>query len=142
MLNDLAWTINQFISLQIVGYILLFPVVFLWIWGILYVTRDVSHRTDSLMYELFCILIAFVLWPIWLLLYLVIRPYHTIVEASVHQAILSNTQECLECWSVNHHTNKHCVNCWEKLKLECKECKKEMWHHGGNHFCFDCQRLV
>jgi len=24
----------------------------------------------------------------------------------------------------------------------CKECKEEMWYHGGNWFCFNCQKLV
>jgi len=136
MLNNLAWLVGQFVSLQFIGYILLFPIVFLWIWGILYVTRDISHRTENFIYELFCILVAFALWPIWLLLYLVIRPYYTIVERNIQQAKLADTQECLECWAINHHANKHCVNCWENLKLECKECKKE--YYKWYDYCPHC----
>jgi len=41
----------------------------------------------------------------------------------------------------NYHTKTR-EEILENITILCKECKKEMWYHEGNHFCFDCQRLV
>ena len=134
-MNNLT-QLTHLISFNAIGYILLGPVVFLWVWWILYVTRDISNRTENILYEIFCILLAFALGPIWLLLYLVVRPYHTLYEKKLLDSLLTKTQECPACWMINDHPNKYCVACWEKLKTECKECKKE--YYNQYEYCPHC----
>lgn len=124
------------VSLNTIGYIVLLPVVLFWVWWILYVTRDISHRTENILYEIFSILLAFLLWPVGLLLYLVIRPYHTIYEKKLLENLITKTQECPECWTINNESNKYCVWCGEKLKIECKECKKE--YYNQYEYCPHC----
>jgi len=129
-------SLTSLISFKTIGYILLLPIAFFWVWWILYVTRDISNRTENILYEIFSILLAFVLWPVGLLLYLVIRPYHTLYEKKILDSMLTKTEECPSCWTINNNTNKYCVGCWEKLKTECKECKKE--YYNQYEYCPHC----
>lgn len=129
-------SLSSLISIDAIGYILLWPVVFFWVWWILYVTRDISNRTENILYEIFSILLAFALWPIGLLLYLVIRPYYTLYEKKVFDYILAKTQECPNCGTLNDNHHKYCTWCGEKLKIECKECKKEYFNQY--EYCPHC----
>jgi len=133
---DKLASLTHIISLNNIGYILLWPLAFFWVWWILYVTRDISNRTENIIYEIFCILLAFLLWPIGVLIYLVIRPYYNLNEKKILESLLVHTQECPNCEILNDTSAKYCIWCWEKLKTICKECKKEFYIQ--NEYCPHC----
>ncbi len=126
----------QQINLEVIGYILLFPIFFVWLLWIIHTTIDITRRTDSLLVEFCCILLAAFLWPLGWLLYLVFRPYNTLLEKQVYNSIIANSQECLECGWINNINNHYCVNCGAELKIKCKECKKE--YYKWYEFCPYC----
>jgi len=115
------------LNVTLIGYAILFPIFFLWVLWIIHTTIDVIRRTDNIFYEICCMTLVAFGGPIGWLIYLVIRPKFTLEEKAVHQAILANSQECLNCWQQNPLNYKYCVNCWQELKVLCKECKKEYY---------------
>jgi len=124
------------LDIRLIGYILLFPIFFLWVIWIIHTTIDIVRRTDSLLYEICCMMLATFLWPLGWFIYLIIRPKFTLEEKAVFGAILANSQECLKCWYQNHQNFHYCVNCGEELKLTCKECKKQ--YYRWYDYCPHC----
>jgi len=123
-------------DVSLAAYILLSPLVFLWIVWVIHTTVDIVRRTDSIVFELFCMILAALLWPIGWIIYFIIRPPLLLSEKMANEAILANVQECLNCSHLNLHSHKHCVNCWEELKTTCKECKKE--YYKWYEYCPNC----
>lgn len=125
-MDNIINTILKEININTIVYILLFPIATLWVWSILYTTKDISHRTNNIFYQLLCILIV-TLWSpfIWLPLYFILRPYRTVDDINWRKAIETLWKQCPECWEINHKDNKFCISCWEKLDIKCKECWKE-----------------
>ena len=118
--------ISQNISVDIIWYIVLYPFMVFWIWNILYTTKDISHRTNNIFYQILCILIVTAWTPlIWFPLYFIIRPYRKIDDIFWRKHIEILWKECIECWEINYINNNFCTSCWYKLNIECKECKKE-----------------
>ena len=72
-----------------------FVIYFFVIWGalILWVARDISHRTTSTLLQIFCILMIIILTPLGIFLYLLIRPGKTIYEQ--YYAEIENNLEIL-----------------------------------------------
>ena len=135
MFQQLMANIGTF-DLKYVGYILLFPFVAFWIWTVLYTTKDISHRTDNIWYQLFSILLVFLFTPfVWFPLYLIFRPVRLQDDVAWRKAVENLSIECLDCWHLNYKDNNFCVNCWVDLKIECKECKKKyyMWYDYCPH---------
>lgn len=125
------------IGLDIVWYIILYPFMIFWVRSILYTTKDISHRTDSISYQMFCILVVTIWTPfIWFPLYFILRPYRTLDDTFRRKHIESFWKECLECWQINHKDSKFCISCWNKLDTSCKECKKE--YSKSNEYCPYC----
>lgn len=125
------------INSNFIWYAIAFPFVFLRIWTILFVTKDISHRTSNLFYQLFCILLTTFWTPfIWFPMYFIIRPYRTLDDIVWRDTINSLGIKCLECWEINHIDNKYCVNCWDYIKIECKECKEK--YNQTFEYCPNC----
>ena len=120
---------------NLVTYVLLSPLVFVWVIWVIHTTVDIVRRTDSIMFELFCMILVTLLWPIGWIIYLIIRPPLLQLEKMANEAVLSNVQECLNCSHFNLHSHKYCVNCWEELKTTCKECRREYskWYEYCPH---------
>jgi len=122
LINILSWYING----NIIVYILLYPLMILWVWSVLYTTKDISHRTDNMFYQILCILLVTIWTPfIWFPLYLILRPYRTYDDIVWRKSLETLWKVCPECWEINHKDNRFCIACWYKLDIECKECKKE-----------------
>lgn len=62
-----------------------FALVFL----VLFATRDILLRTNSFLYQIFCILLVALLPVVGFLLYLLIRPPRTIAERAMHHDIIA-----------------------------------------------------
>ncbi len=128
---------NTHINWDVLWYIILAPFILFWVWSILFVTKDISHRTDSLFYQVFSILLVFFLTPIiWLPIYFLIRPIRLQDDIEWRKSIACLSITCLECDMINHKDNDFCVWCWENLKLVCKECAKK--YYNGYDYCPHC----
>ena len=134
-MQDLLNNILSIININLIWYILLFPFVFFWVRSILFITKDISHRTDNLIYQLFSILI----WSIpivWFMLYFVFRPSRMLDDKIWRLSVNILSVQCLECEEFNHKDNKFCTNCWDSLIIECKECSKK--YYKWYDYCPNC----
>ena len=124
-------------DVKYVWYIILFPFIAFWVRTVLYTTKDISHRTDSVWYQLFSILLVFLWTPlIWYPLYLIFRPMRYQDEVNLIKTVRNLSIECLDCEHLNYKDNNFCVNCWVWLKIECKECKKQ--YYSWYDYCPFC----
>ncbi len=132
--------LQQIIQLDILNKIIYgfyWLLALLWIWGILWVTKDITNRTDNIFLEILSILLVTFLGPIWLLYYFIIRPtWYKRDRNWRREAIISTTIQCPNCWTFNDKENNYCVECWENLKTECKECKTK--YSLDYNFCPNC----
>lgn len=132
-------TLLNYLSIDpnLIWYIVVSPLVFIRVWTILFVAKDISHRTNNLFYQLICILLVALLSPfVWFPLYFIIRPYKTLDDLMWKQVIESFAIRCEDCGEVNHHNNKYCVSCWDYITIECKECKQR--HDQTFEYCSNC----
>jgi len=136
MIQQLLTNIVSNFNVKYIWYIIFFPFVVFWIWTVLYATKDISHRTDSVLYQVFLILLVFLWTPlVWFPLYFVFRPARYLDDISWRKSIENLSIECLDCNSLNYKDNNYCVNCGSELKLECKECSKKyyIWYDYCPH---------
>lgn len=107
-----------------------------WITLILWVTKDVTIRSASILFQLMSILFVVILWPLWLILYLIVRPRNQISKKYIEEiennlSILSHIVEkwkkglllCPKCSKQISHTSKVCPKCKTSLKEKCGKCK-------------------
>lgn len=131
---DYTQIFNQFAGTDIAISILIGLLIFFWIWSILWVTKDISLRSENLFVQIISIIIITVLTPILgFPLYFLIRPVQYKFDKNWwREALLSTTIECMDCWKINPITNNNCTNCGWNLKITCKECKTkysyEFWY--------------
>jgi len=112
----------------------------IWVALIVWVIKDISNRTQSLILQLFAVLIIVLLSPLWIVIYLIIRPWKTLLEKyyeeidqnldTVEEVIEDKNckeEESIHCPKCDYpisHDFSFCPNCNLKLKTECKECSK------------------
>lgn len=102
----------------------------LWISIIVWVTRDSIDRSDSLIFQVFAIVLNIVIPILGVLLYLIVRPAKTSMERyyeEIEQRILTETSDsttCEHCLTAVEKTYLFCPNCGEKLMKACASCKK------------------
>lgn len=137
---DLTNSIITYFSISIedaIFYFLISPVIILWIWSILWVTRDISKRTDSLFFQVISILLVSVGTPfIWFPLYFVIRPSKFLFDEYWRESVQVLSIQCLECGTFNYKDNAYCTECGKDLKIKCKECWEKYYNwHGYCNVC-------
>jgi len=112
--------------------------VFLWLWSVLWVIKDISARTDSLFLQTLSIFLMFLLTPVlWLPLYFLIRPiFYKYDKNGWKEALALQTIVCRDCWSFNLSEFNNCIACWSSLKIECKECKNK--YSSNWDYCQKC----
>ncbi|MBU0727407.1 zinc ribbon domain-containing protein [Patescibacteria group bacterium] len=104
----------------------------LWLSIIIWVTRDSIHRSSSLIFQTFAILINIAVPILGVLLYLIIRPSHTNLERYYeeleHKVLAEGGEErsitCSQCMTLVDRDYTYCPNCSTKVKKACKKCKK------------------
>lgn len=128
-------TFEVFVKLLIVYFFII------WISIIIWVLKDITNRTDSLLLQLLSLFIVIFLTPLWVFLYLIIRPARTNLEKSYREIDdnlellssivkdkfdLCNLVNCPECKTKVDGGFKYCPNCSFELKVVCESCKKEL----------------
>lgn len=134
---DYTQLLNQFGWANIIVTILIWFMIFIWIWAILWVTKDISLRSENLFVQIISILMVTLLTPIiWFPLYFLIRPVQYKFDKNWwRESLLANSIQCIWCGNINPISCNNCTQCWVKLKVECKECKKAYpyeWEYCGN----------
>ena len=102
----------------------------LWTALIIWVARDIIHRSDSLLVQIGFILLNLALPVFGLILYLILRPQKTLLEKYYedleHQFLSDQTLEkeaCTKCDAPVHEDYQFCAACGEKIKKRCSHCK-------------------
>lgn len=130
-------TIKTFVMLIIAYFFIV------WISIIVWVIRDITNRTDSLFLQFFSILLVILWTPLWIFLYLLIRPTKTLFEryyeevehnldaltSSIASKIEWTKKKTMNCPCCNYPIDnafKFCPNCKEELKFKCKSCDKKI----------------
>jgi len=72
-------TLEMFIKFSLLYFFIL------WIALVVWVARDISNRTDSIVFQVICILLMILLTPLGIVIYLMIRPRTTLFEKYYHE---------------------------------------------------------
>lgn len=139
--SNIAEKLLQFITFE---SFLMFGVIYafiIWITMVLWVTMDVSHKSSNIFFQIMSILFVTILWPLWFLLYFLIRPQNLVNkkflwEVEHNLSILSHMVEsskkgllfCPKCSKQISHVSKVCPKCKQNLEKKCNECQKILLH--------------
>lgn len=131
---------SNIVTVDVFMKILLSYFFIIWVSIIVWVLKDITNRTNSLLLQLVSLSIVVFLTPLWVFLYLLIRPAKTNLERmykeiddwlSLVSNILNssvdsswNTINCPRCDFEASDDFKFCPKCWLKLKSTCKHCWK------------------
>ncbi|MCX6807782.1 MAG: zinc ribbon domain-containing protein [Patescibacteria group bacterium] len=99
----------------------------LWVAIILWIARDIVHRTNSLTYQVICILLSFTFLP-GLILYLIVRPSSTLADKydeelerrAFLESISETDDECPTCQNPLRRDFIFCPTCRARLRKVCK----------------------
>lgn len=115
-----------------------------WVAIIIWVIKDISNRTSNIFLQILSLLTVILFTPLWVFLYLLIRPGKTVFEKYYQEveenlAILSRiieqkteyqeANEIGDCPGCGHEVQRDfviCPKCKLNLRHECIECKKEI----------------
>ena len=129
---------NAFSNLNFETIMKLWIVYFfvLWIAIIIWVTKDIINRTNNVFFQLISILIVLFWTPLWVIVYLLIRPSQTLFEKLYEEDLIEDDNQpkeeqiikisCPSCSYIINSEYKFCPNCRTKLKNECISCHKEL----------------
>lgn len=111
----------------------------LWISLIVWVTRDVITRSNSVIFQAISILLN-TFFPVFgLIIYLLLRPNKTLLDnyyEEVELKALSKDFYCPSCSSVCKIDSEYCMSCGDSLLSECGACKKKSFKQA--EFCPYC----
>ncbi|PCI24598.1 hypothetical protein COB57_04235 [Candidatus Peregrinibacteria bacterium] len=107
--------------------ILLIYIIILWISLVVWVFRDVIHRSNNILFQVFSVLLNTLLPVFGLFIYLLIRSNRTLMEKYYEERELhsfSGDFECHACQTVIQEEHEYCFYCGEGLHHDCNHCKK------------------
>ncbi len=119
----------------------LFTGGFLHFFVVVWVAKDIFHRSKSIIFQIISLIIVFFLPLYGLLLYILIRPYDTISEKTIKNLYLyMKLFECSECGAFNKDEFKYCHSCGADLKKQkkCSACKKNYNYYFN--YCPFCKQ--
>ncbi len=105
----------------------------LWLSLVFWAARDIRQRTRDPFLRILAVLVVAVLFLPGIIIYLILRPPHTLEEAYQHaleeEALLQTIEEISRCPGCGRQTQQDwliCPNCHTRLKKQCQYCKKLM----------------
>lgn len=108
--------------------VIIFSVLYffvIWISLIVWVIRDITNRTDIIYLQILSVLSILIFTPLWIFLYLLIRPSKTLFEQ--YYTEVENNLDCLgndivdKIWKKNFNTTR-CDRCDSKIMEDFKYC--------------------
>ena len=96
------------------------------LWCVLWAFKDIATRTRNVAFQLLCGLIAGI--PIiGLPIYFLLRPTRQLDDKDWRETTTFDYTLCPGCNTINNRNHNYCINCWNMLRTECKECKENFW---------------
>lgn len=137
---DYIWFLSNIFSMLTFETFLKLIIIYffiVWIAIIIWVIKDIINRTNSILFQIFSILTVLLWTPLWIVVYLLIRPSKTLFEqyyedASIEEDFDENDERlkdkclCPFCQYQIQPDYKFCPNCRECLKKVCNFCQKEL----------------
>lgn len=103
----------------------------LWLSLIFWVYRDIRSRTRDRFMRILAVIVAALLFLPGILIYLILRPSHTLEEEYQHtleeETLLQSVEEAPVCPGCNRRVDRDwivCPNCHTRLKKTCQHCGK------------------
>lgn len=140
--NPIFKMFREDITFEFILKLIIIYFFIVWIAIVVWVIKDIWNRTDSILFQILCILIVLILTPLWVFLYILIRPSKTLFEKYYEEIednldVLStiikdkiNTEQkvisCLNCNEEIEQDFSFCPNCKSEIKSKCKWCSKEI----------------
>jgi hypothetical protein len=119
----------------------------LWLSLIFWTFRDIRSRSRDPLMRILAVIVTALLFLPGILVYLVLRPPHTLEEEYQHaleeEALLQSIEEGSNCPGCNHHVHPDwiaCPNCHTVLKKTCTSCGKSL--HLSWNLCPYCATPV
>lgn len=107
--------------------------VALWLSLIFWTLRDIRSRTQDRLIQIFATVVVAVLGPLGIIIYLILRPSHTLDEvyqqSLEEEALLTEIEErpvCPGCGARTMAEWQFCPHCHTKLQKICLSCNKLM----------------
>ena len=104
-------------------------IIALWLSLIIWTLRDIKTRTKDVLYHILSMLVVAVLFLPGIVIYLILRPAHTIEEeyqkSLEEEALLQSIEENPLCPGCNRRIKEEwivCPSCHTKLKKKCETC--------------------
>lgn len=96
----------------------------IWIAALVWVIKDITNRTSNIFLQLVSILFILIFTPLWIFLYLLVRPGRTLFEKYYDE--VETNLSCLK-WDIEKNINKK-----EKIKEIQKEVKESILKQEKN----------
>ncbi len=145
------FTFESFLKFLVVYFVIVWIAVLVW------VVKDISNRTDNLLLQILSILIVLFFTPLWVFIYLLLRPSKTMFEKyyweieenlDIFNSIIEEKGKwdderihCFECKSPLSLGFKYCPSCKTKLKWDCESCWKLLYKWWKIcPYCWDHQK--
>jgi len=139
MNNNLLDSLFRIVSIENVVKFFVIYFFIVWIAILVWLIKDITNRTESILFQIFCIALILFLTPIfWFFLYLIVRPWKTLLEAyyeevdwnlELLQSQIKNKYNivekvvCPSCKTEIMWDFKYCPVCWHKMFLDKKQKK-------------------
>lgn len=157
---DLSKIMTDFyeaVTFEIVIKFVILYFFIIWIAILLWVMKDIKNRTNNIFFQVICIFTILFLTPLWVFIYLLIRPWKTLFE-KYYEEIEENLElfsqiieeknnkcetefKCFSCTEPISPDFKFCPNCKVSLKNECETCKKLLYSDWKVcPYCWDKQK--
>lgn len=116
---DIANTVYEYLMLNLsIEWVVKFLVAYffiIWIATLIWVIRDITNRTSSIFIQILSVIIILIFTPLWIFLYLLIRPWRTLFEKYYDEVewnlgCLTNEIESRLCSKMQQDKTKSKIN--------------------------------
>ena len=121
-INEYLTTLWQSITWEFVIKFIIAYGFIIWITLVIWVLKDIRNRTSNILYQMLCVLIPVIFTPLWIIIYLLIRPSKTLYER-FYDEIEENLDIIYEIIEKRKNTQKPLKK--NKFKYEVKVENKE-----------------
>lgn len=108
----------------------------LWFALLIWVGRDIVQRSNSVVLQIFVLLLNILLPGLGLILYLILRPSKTLAEQYCEAMECQMFSTCPRCQTPVESEFFYCPSCAFRIKQKCKKCRKAF--SNGFTFCPFC----
>lgn len=123
--NFNLWVIWNFVTIENIVKMGVFYFFLVWIAILFWVIKDISNRSWSILFQIFSVILVLFLSPLWIFIYLLIRPKKTLFEKYYDdiENNLNNLSELIKNkFNAKELENSFCPKCSFKVEKNFKFC--------------------